>query len=341
MNLRTYLPITIFIILIILSFYIIQPLLTAIFLGALLAYLFYPLYNRMPKRNLSALLTCFLALLIIIIPAFFFFKTLVTESYLLFILIKQKLSTGFFINCEHSFCQWTQGVVDNHQVSHHIKDLAKSFTTWMFQKSSELLISIPKLLVNLFIIFFTMFYFLTDGKKVINNFNKYLNMHRRKYLIVLKRFKEIMHGVVFGYLMVAFIQGLFAMLGFLLFGVPSPFFWGTIVALLALVPVLGSTLIWLPAAIIMVMNGVIQNSNLLIFKGIGLAIYFILFVSSVDNIMRPIIMGNRAKAHPAVIMLGIFGGIYLFGILGVLIGPLVLSLVVVLAEIYLGPTEEK
>ena len=150
-----------------------------------------------------------------------------------------------------------------------------------------------------------------------------------------------MHGVVFGYLMVAFIQGLFAMLGFLLFGVPSPFFWGTIVALLALVPVLGSTLIWLPAAIIMVMNGVIQNSNLLIFKGIGLAIYFILFVSSVDNIMRPIIMGNRAKAHPAVIMLGIFGGIYLFGILGVLIGPLVLSLVVVLAEIYLGPTEEK
>ena len=341
MNLRTYLPITIFIILIILSFYIIQPLLTAIFLGALLAYLFYPLYKRMPGKSFPAILLCFLTLLIIIIPAFFFFKTLVTESYLLFILVKQKLSTGLFTGCEQSLCQWAQGVVDNPQVNYHVQNSAKNLTTWMFQKSSELLISIPKLLINIFIIFFTMFYFLRDGKKIINNFNKYLQMHKQKYAIVLRRFKEIMHGVVFGYLLVALIQGFFAMLGFLLFGVPSPFFWGTLVALLALIPVLGSTLIWVPAAIIMIMNGVAQNSNLLIFKGIGLAVYFILFVSSMDNIMRPIIMGNRAKAHPTVIMIGIFGGIYLFGMLGVLIGPLVLSLVVVLGEIFLGPMGEK
>jgi len=313
----------------------------AIFLGALLAYLFYPIYKRMPKKSFSAVAVCVLALLLIIIPIFFFFKTLVAESYVLFILVKQKLSTGLFTDCQHSVCEWAQGVVNNPQVSYQIQSMAKSLTTWLFQKSSDLLISIPKLVVNLFVIFFTMFYFLRDGNKVISNFNKYLNMHKKKYSIVLKRFKEITHGVIFGYLLIAFIQAIFAMVGFLLFGISSPFFWGAIVGLLALIPIVGSTLIWLPAAIFIILTGISQNSNLLIFKGVGLAVYFIVTVSATDNFMRPIVMGNRAKAHPTVIMLGIFGGIYMFGMLGVLIGPLVLSLAVVLAEIYLGPEKFK
>ncbi len=84
----------------------------------------------------------------------------------------------------------------------------------------------------------------------------------------------------------------------------------------------------------MILDGIFQNSNSILFRGIGLLIYSFIFVATLDNFLKPVMIGDKAKVHPAVVMLGIFGGLFVFGPLGVFIGPLVLSLTLVLIDAY-------
>jgi len=130
-------------------------------------------------------------------------------------------------------------------------------------------------------------------------------------------------------------------LGFFIFGISSPILWGVIMALLALIPVVGTGLVWIPASAILVLDGMFQNSNSLIFKGVALFVYCLIFVGSLDNIIRPKLMSGRAKIHPVFILLGSLGGLFLFGPLGIIFGPLVLSLVVVLVELYKSYNSER
>jgi len=179
-----------------------------------------------------------------------------------------------------------------------------------------------------------MFYFLKDSESLLKKTRKLFSKHKKKYDLILDRLKEITHGIVFGYFFVAIIQGTLGALGFFLFGIHSPIFWGLVMAFLALIPYLGTGIIWIPASLILILDGIFQNSNSTLFRGIGLLIYSFVFVASLDNFLKPIMIGDKAKVHPAIVMLGIFGGLFMFGPLGVFIGPLVLSLTIVLIDAY-------
>lgn len=161
-------------------------------------------------------------------------------------------------------------------------------------------------------------------------------MQKKEYAYILSRLSEIVHGVVYGYLMIALIQGGLGALGFFIFGVTSPIFWGLIMALFALIPILGTGVVWIPASLILFFDGMIQSSNWLMFKGVGLFLYGILIISTIDNILKPKLISEKAKVHPVIIMIGVFGGLLLFGPLGVIIGPLVLAMTQVVFETYLN-----
>ena len=132
------------------------------------------------------------------------------------------------------------------------------------------------------------------------------------------------------------MQGALGAIGFLIFGISSPLFWGMMMAFLALIPYLGTGFIWGPAAIIIFLEGVFQDSNILMYKGVALFLYGLFIVGGLDNLIRPKFIGAKAKIHPALIMIGIFGGIFLVGPIGVIIGPLVLSLTAIFIEEYLS-----
>ena len=324
--------------LLILSFFIIQPFLKVILLAALLAYILFPFYKKLSlklNKTVTASLICLAVFLILIIPSIFFIKTLIQEAYMIFIVIKQRLAIGFFSGCEHNLCDSFKTLFQNPEINYQIQNLSKSFTNWIIQKGSDVLVNIPNTIVNLFIMFFALFYFLKDGEIFSKKVHQYVSIKKKKYSILLKRLEEIVHGVVFGYFIVALIQGALGTLGFFIFGVPSPIFWGLMMALLALIPFLGTGIIWVPASLFLFIDGLIGDSNWLIFKGVALFIYGFIFVSTSDNILKPKLMGDKAKVHPAIVILGIFGGLLLFGPLGVIFGPLILSLVVVIANNYL------
>jgi len=311
--------------------------LKAVFLGALLAYILYPLYNKLSlktNKTVSASLICLFVLIIIVLPSVLFVKTLIQESYVLFILVKQKLATGIFSGCQHSLCESLSNLSQNPEFNYQIQETAKTITNWIVQKSSGFLVSIPKIILNLFIMFFTLFYALKEGHNFMDKVEKYLRIQKKEYVKALKRLKEITHGITYGYLIVALIQGILGALGFFIFGISSPLFWGLLMAFLALIPFLGTGLIWVPASLFLFLEGLFQGSTSLMVKGVLLFVYCLIFVSTLDNFIRPKLMGGEANIHPLIVMLGIFGGLFFFGALGVVIGPLILSFTFILVENY-------
>jgi predicted PurR-regulated permease PerM len=342
---KPYVPLLLFVGLLILSYIVLKPLFTAIFLGGLLAYITFPLYRKfttkVKSKSLSAFLVCILVLLLLLIPGIFMTKELVQESYTIFILAKQKLSTGLFEGCQNSFCEGIHSFVEKPEIEFQIQEGVKSVTSWLIDKGSNFLLSIPRVSLTLFVIFFTMFYFIRDGKIFLVHMQKILGLDKNRYNSLVKRTREITNGVVFGYILIAFSQGFVGGLGFYFFGITSPIFWGVMMGLLALIPFLGTGIIWFPAALVLILDGAFRGDSTILWRGIGLGLYSLILVSSLDNVIRPKMVSDKAKVHPAVILLGILGGVLTFGAIGVVAGPLILSLVIVFVDLYITDTQEK
>ncbi|HLD72620.1 MAG TPA: AI-2E family transporter [Candidatus Nanoarchaeia archaeon] len=337
-NYKNYIPLALLVLLLVLSFLILEPFLKALFLGALLAYIFYPLHIRLKAKvggTASATLICLLVLLILVIPAVFFLKTLIFESYALFVLVKQKLAVGLFTQCQHQLCGMIKEFGQLPEISYQIQNIVKTITTSIVDKGSALLVSIPRIILNLVVMFFTLFYLILEGPLWLAKLNKFFNAQKKEYNRVVQRLKDTTYGIIYGYGIVALIQGILGGLGFWIFGLSSPFFWGLVMGLLALVPFLGTGLVWVPAALILFLDGLFQNSSWLMIKAGVFFVYCLLLVSTLDNIIRPKIIGEKARIHPVMVMLGIFGGILFFGAIGIIIGPLLLSFTAEIAEIYL------
>lgn len=328
----------------VLSFLVIRPFLLAFFFGLILAFFLHPLYKIFLKglknRTVAALLICLLILAVLLVPLLFFTKSLVHESYTIYILAKQKLATGVFSNCGNEFCQTIQDFGKDPIIALRVQEFTRSVTNWVIDQGSSFLLGIPFLILNVFVIFFTMFYFLKEGESFMARMDGYTKRYP-EISFLKSRLKSIVRGVVLGYLAVAVIQGIVGGLAFYFFGISSPIFWGTAMAFLALVPYLGTGLIWVPASLIIFLNGLFQDSTSLILQGIGLFLTGVILIGGIDNLLRPKLMGHAAKIHPLIILLGLLGGIFIFGSAGVLIGPLVLSLFVLAIEFYAGNRNKK
>jgi predicted PurR-regulated permease PerM len=311
----------------------------AIFLGALLAYVSHSTYRfllkRLKNKTLTALLVCLFVFLIIIVPLAFFTKVLVQQSYVLYLIAKQKLAVGLFQGCDNNLCQGLQEFLQNEALTSQIKFFIKTATDWIVKTGSSFLISLPNAVLNLFVIFFALFYFLKDGEKVVRSINSYLHIHHKNFSSLLLRLNEILKGVIYGYLFVGLIQGVLGAIGFFIVGIQSPLFWGLVMAFMSLIPLLGTGLIWAPASLLLILNGIFLGSTSLVIKGIGLFVYSAVLVAGVDNFIRPKLISGKAKVHTAITMLGVFGGIMVFGALGVILGPVILALTVEMIRIYL------
>ena len=335
-QIKEYVVPALIILLIILSFFILKPFLLAICIGGLLAYLFFPLQKRlfpnMKNRTLVSLLLCILVLLIVLIPSIFLIKRTVHESYSLYTETKHLIAQGVFQNCHNTFCLNVKEYAQDPIVSEQVQNAVTAGTRVLAQRGSDFLASIPFILINLFIIFFTMFYFLKDGPSFINHINDLTGLPEQKFKTILFRLRKVARGLAYGYILIALLQGFLGGLGFWIFGVQSPLFWGLVMAILALIPFLGTGVVWFPASLYLTLQGAFQDSSSTMAKGIGLFFYGLILVSGIDNVLKPKIMGGAANIHPAIIMLGIFGGIFLLGPFGAIVGPFVLALTVILLE---------
>jgi len=156
---------------------------------------------------------------------------------------------------------------------------------------------------------------------------QYLPFTRKNNLIIVEKFKEITYATIVGTFLIAIIQGGLLTLNFWLLGIPNALFWGSVTMVLSFLPIIGAPVIWVPASLIQFVSG---NTNI----GVALVIVGI-FISLVDNILRPIINQQYGSIHPLVSIIGIFIGISQFGIVGIFIGPLLIAYFLLFFNLYM------
>jgi predicted PurR-regulated permease PerM len=182
-------------------------------------------------------------------------------------------------------------------------------------------------IVDLLIIFFALFYFFRDSRQCVGTIRSMLPLSREEADHVLTRLRDTIYATVFGTIAIAAVQGTLGGLMFWWLGLPAPVLWGVVMGLLAIVPVLGAFIVWIPAAIVLALQGMWV-------KAIILTVWGTVVIGLIDNLLYPALVGKKLQLHTLPVFFAIVGGIMVFGAAGIIIGPAMLSLTVVLIDVW-------
>ncbi len=204
---------------------------------------------------------------------------------------------------------------------------ASSATLFLVDFLSEKAVGTVSFIFMFFIFLYTSYFFLIEGRKLLNRMLYYLPLEDTKERRLMERFTSVTRATLKGTAVIGVLQGGLAGVAFAVVGIDAAVFWGTVMSLLSIIPGLGSALIWLPAAVILAIGG-----NYI--KAVGLTLFCSIVVGSLDNLLRPRLVGKDTKMHDLLIFLGTLGGIAFFGLVGFIIGPIIAALFVTVWEIY-------
>lgn len=328
-----------------LVFLVIKPFISALLASVFLSYLFYPIYKwvkrKVKNENIASIVVSFIIILLLLAPLFFVLNTITREAYVGYLTSKQKLLTigDFFKNCPEDnplcgFISYIGDFLDEPKVKYHLQNTVEKVTSYIIDNVSNLVFSIPKFVLNFFVMVFTMFYLFKDGPMILRNLRRVLPLKDIYKRHLFEKFGKVTYAIVYGHIVVAIIQGILGGIGFFIFGISSPIIWGIVMAFAALIPFIGTAIVWLPAALFKLFGGISANNTGEIIGGILFVLYGIILISSVDNVVRPKIIGDKAKVHPVLILVGVLGGLYFLGTVGAVVGPLVLALFVTFIKAY-------
>lgn len=311
-----------------------------------MAYLSYPLYKiicrRIKNENVSAFFVAVLIVLLLTVPFVILLGVISKEAYVTYTtLSQQNLGTNFMkIACrDESYfsCRAIKsltGFLPEQNLDYYLQATIEKITSFILVNVSRFLASIPSFLLNFFVMVFVVYYILKDGEAITRRLKNILPLKESHKQHVLQRFHSVTYSVFYGNILIAILQGIAGGIGFLVLGVPSPVLWGFVMMLFALIPYFGTAIVWLPAALNLIFIGYLQSDNSSVVRGIMLVVYGILVISTIDNLLKPKLIGMKAKVHPVLVLLGVLGGLSLFGFLGVLLGPVMLALLMTFVDIY-------
>ena len=315
----------------------IQPFLMTLLLAGIFSALARPFYLRLQARLgcsawLAALLTVCVIAVMVLIPSVF----------LITVLIGQALDVSQLITI------WVRGVIDDptalltalqhlpfyDEVIEHrglILDQAGQAATLISKLLVDWVSSITLKTVNFifltFVLLYSLFFLLMDGPKFILKLLYYLPLQTRDERRMLNKFTSVTRATLKGSFLIGILQGSLAGIAFAVAGIDNAVFWGTVMAILSIIPNVGSALVWGPAVLILMAQGAVLTAILLgLFCG--------LIVGSLDNVLRPILVGKDTKMHELLIFFSTLGGLVMFGLPGLFIGPVLASLLISIWEIY-------
>ncbi|MEI8096844.1 MAG: AI-2E family transporter [Candidatus Moraniibacteriota bacterium] len=315
---------------------IFQPFVTAIVAAAILATFFKKPYFLLEKwthgwKGTSAFLTCLLVFFLVVGPVFLILSLAIGEATNLYHILSQGSTLENTINqvIERSHTiPYFNMYFDTQTLNPEsiLKDI-RQFSQNALSLLQAAYQGITSFLFWIFVMFFTLFYFLIDGKKMLGSLMTLSPLRDEHDKLLIKKFISISRATLKGTIVIGIIQGLLGGVTFWIAGIPSPAIWGLVMTLCSIIPMFGSGLIWLPAGIIMFLLGDIWQGVFIFSVGIGI-------ISVIDNVLRPKLVGKDTEMHPLLILFATLGGIAVFGLSGFIIGPIVISLFMALGEIY-------
>jgi predicted PurR-regulated permease PerM len=317
---------------------VVGPFVITVFLAAIFAGLAYPLYDRLRvglggRDRLAALLTLFVLFVGVLIPVAAFLGVVANEALQIGARAQPWLEEqeGWLDEVRvwvERRLPWIQRYLpDGAEMAEQIRDVASRTGMIIMGSLAAVTRSTLNFLLHLFVLLYAFFYFLVGGRTLLRQVLYYVPLGPVEEERLLERFVSVTRATLKGSLLIGVIQGGVAGLAFWVAGVPAPAFWGTIMIVLSIIPAVGASLVWIPAVIYLFLMGQTVAAT-------ALLVWCAIVVSSIDNFLRPMLIGRDARMSDLMILLSTLGGIFLFGAVGFIIGPIVAALFVTVWHIY-------
>ena len=315
---------------------------SSIVLALLIASVFYPIYSWVKKllkghEIPASLIMIFFIILVLIIPIGWFVSTLSNEAFDFYNKTSNSVSLKQIQQALEGDSVWAQQVrkigkmtgldLTPETIERLAASLGKRIGLFLYNQISSTASNLLSFLIHFFLMILTIYYLFRDGTRLKDYLTELIPVPDRQQEKVVNKFREMGKAIIIGNGLSGIIQGILGGFGFFFFGFNSPFLWGTIIAFMAFLPIIGASIIFIPAAIILI----IQEG---VGAGIGFLIYNVFYSAFMEYLIKPRLIGQGMQMNSLLVFIGIIGGIKLFGILGIIYGPLIITIFLTLAEIY-------
>jgi len=319
--------------------WLLWPFISVIILAIVVTGIFIPVYkllNRKFNPTVASLLTCVLIFFVLFLPLSFFVGILANEAWDLYLTargalqskpIMELLEKSDIFETINQFLARFKIEITGEQLNSAIAEVGRVVGLFLYEQARSITTNVLKFIVNFFFMLLIIFYLLIDSERLVSFIVKLSPLPEDQDQKLIQKFKDIATAILLGNGLGGLIQGILGGIVFALFGLKSPFLWGVIMVLLAFLPILGIGGVFVPAAILLFLQGRIG-------AGIFFLIFYIILSSSIEYFFKPRLVGKRVRMHSLIVFLSIIGGLKLFGILGIIYGPLVVTAFLTLAEIY-------
>lgn len=307
--------------------YIFRPFLAVLVVGASFAVVLYPIFSWLRSKNvperLAAMLVVLLFTVALGVPLFAIGTLVFHQSQDVYReLVAGNGANTFFDTINNSLQKILPG-----GFSLDLRERVSDGVSWVTSNLADAFTSTLSTLLGVVLVFISLFYFLKDGAHWGKELIKFSPLSDRDDEKILTKLAAAINGVLKGYLFIAVVQGLLMGAGLAFFGVPNPALWGLVAMITSLLPTIGTSLVSVPAILYLVTIGQPWDA-------LGLAIWSVFLVGAIDNFLSPIVVGNRINVPPMFILFAVLGGVAILGPVGLLIGPLSVSLLYTLTSIY-------
>ncbi len=321
--------------------WLLWPFLSILVLAAVVTGIFRPIYSFFTRNNtvrpsLASLLTCLIIFFILFIPIVFFVGILSREAYDLYLaardaIISQQLTNlvkgSRLLELANNILANFNVEITGEELNQYVSEIARFVGLFLYNQARAIASKMLAFVINFFLMLLVIYYLLIDGPRLISFIMDLSPLPNNQDEILLNKFKGMAGAILIGNGLGGLIQGVIGGVVFSIFGLASPFLWGVIMGLLAFLPIIGIGIVFIPAAIFLFLKGRIAAS-------IFFVIFYVILSGGVEYLFKPKLVGQRVKMHTLLVFLAIIGGLKLFGILGIIYGPLVITAFLTLSDIY-------
>jgi len=315
---------------------------SAIVLALLIASVLYPMYlwvkERFKGREIFASpFYGLFVLLILVVPVGWFISTLSNEAFDFYSRTSNAVSLKKIQKSLESDSIWAQRIrkvgkmtgveFTPETVEKLASSIGKNVGFFLYRQTSSVATNLLSFLVHFFLMMLLLYYLFRDGVRLKDYVTHLLPVPKEQLEKVVRKFQEMGRAIIVGNGFAGIVQGILGGFGFYFFGLHSPFLWGTIIAFMAFLPIIGASVVFLPAAAIILIQGKVG-------LGIGFLAYNVFYSSIMEYLIKPRVIGEGMQMNSVLVFIGIIGGIKLFGLLGIIYGPLIITIFLTLAEIY-------
>lgn len=321
--------------------WLLWPFVSIIIIAAVVSGIFNPVYKFVIEKikispNVASLITCILIFFILFVPIVFFASILTKEAYELYLIGKQAviddqvknfIEGNEIIDKTNEFLATFGYQFTGDKFIEAISEVGRIVGLFLFEQTKWVAANILKFLVNFFLMLLIIFYLLIDGDRLIAFIIKLSPLPKDQDEKLIQKFKDMAGAILIGNGLGGLIQGTLGGVVFMIFGLKSPFLWGAIMAFLAFLPIVGIGPVFLIAAFYLFIKGRVAAS-------IFFVVFYIVLSGGIEYLFKPKLVGDRVKMHTLLVFFSIIGGLNLFGILGIIYGPLVVTAFLTLTDIY-------